>query len=304
MRKAYRDLEDYIVDLFNNIDGVIHWNNKTYDRIAACKPYPQRGGGECKTDVYVLLNNIQEGTSDEIKISVKKDDAEFLANKLKAPVAEDLFGSDWKNILTDNINQIKNKFNIKKNELAFLEPDRKTKEIDANFTLGWKLEVTNKIRELSFPLKLSNSEIIKIVFKGENQPIAKKNAVIFDGIIQENSGIAEYLISGNTDKYSNAQEVIDDLVNLNSYDAGDIYLAFTANNFRYNANKADGARALVIAVEWSIKNNRLYPTIIFDEPLTYEGERNMMPILKECLVQLGINKFSDIDMERIKPNED
>ena len=169
--------------------------------------------------------------------------------------------------------------------------DRKTKEIDANFTLGWKLEVTNKIRELSFPLKLSNSEIIKIVFKGENQPIAKKNAVIFDGIIQENSGIAEYLISGNTDKYSNAQEVIDDLVNLNSYDAGDIYLAFTANNFRYNANKADGARALVIAVEWSIKNNRLYPTIIFDEPLTYEGERNMMPILKECLVQLGINKF-------------
>ncbi len=108
MRKAYRDLEDYIVDLFNNIDGVIHWNNKTYDRIAACKPYPQRGGGECKTDVYVLLNNTQEGTSDEIKISVKKDDAEFLANKLKAPVAEDLFGSDWKNILTDNINQIKN----------------------------------------------------------------------------------------------------------------------------------------------------------------------------------------------------
>ena len=119
MRKAYRDLEDYIVDLFNNIDGVIHWNNKTYNRIAASKPYPQKGGGECKTDVYVLLNNIDEATVAEIKISVKKDDAEFLANKLTAPVAEDLLGSNWKQILTESIELIKERFTSKKNDLAF-----------------------------------------------------------------------------------------------------------------------------------------------------------------------------------------
>lgn len=302
MRKAYRDLEDYIVDLFNNVDGVVHWNNKIYNRIVACKPYPQKGGGECKTDVYVLLNNIDEGTVAEIKISVKKDDAEFLANKLTAPVAEDLLGSNWKQILTESIDLIKDRFTSRKNDLAFLK--QKANEVDANFTLGWKLEITNKKRPLSSPLKLKNKEIIKIVFKGENQPIAKKNAVIFDGTIQENSGIAEYLISGNTDKYSNAQDVIDDLINLDTYNAGDIYLAFTANNFRYKANKADGARTLAIAVKWSVKNDRLSPEIIFDEPLIYQGERDMMPFIKQCLNQLKINDFSNIDIEKIKPNED
>lgn len=302
MRKAYRDLEDYIVDLFNNTDGVVHWNNKIYNRIVACKPYPQKGGGECKTDVYVLLNNINEGTVAEIKISVKKDDAEFLANKLTAPVAEDLLGSNWKQILTESIDLIKERFISKKNDLAFLKPN--SGEIDANFTLGWKLEVTNKERTLSSPLKLTNNEIVKIIFKGENQTLEKKDAFIFSNTIQKNSGIAEYLINGNIDKYSNAQDVIDDLINLDTYDAGDIYLVFTANNFRYKANKADGARTLAIAVKWSVKNNRLSPEIIFDEPLIYQGERDMMPLIKQCLIQLKINDFSDIDIEKIKPNED
>ena len=189
MRKAYRDLEDYIVDLFNNTDGVVHWNNKTYNRIVACKPYPQKGGGECKTDVYVLLNNIDEATVAEIKISVKKDDAEFLANKLTAPVAEDLLGSNWKQILTESIELIKERFTSKKNDLAFLKQN--SGENDANFTLGWKLEVTNKERTLSSPLKLTNNEIVKIIFKGENQTLEKKDAVIFSNTIQKNSGIAE-----------------------------------------------------------------------------------------------------------------
>lgn len=302
MRKAYRELEDYIVDLFNSFDDLIHWNGKSYDRVAACKPYPQRGGGECKTDVYVLLNNIYEGTSAEIKISVKKDDAEFLANKLTAPVAEDLLGQDWKQILIESIGLIEDNFYNKKNELAFLKS--KSGEIDANFTLGWKLEVTNKERTLSSPLNLSNNEIVKIIFKGENQVLEKKDAVIFNNVIQKNSGIAEFLINGSVDKYSSAQDVLNDLIDLNTYDAGDIYLAFTANNFRYKANKADGARTLAIAVKWSIKNNRLSPEIIFNEPLIHQGERDMMPFIKRCLAQLGINSYSDIDMEAIKPNED
>lgn len=302
MRKAYRDLEDHIVDLFNNTDNVVHWNNKTYNRIVACKPYPQKGGGECKTDVYVLLNNIDEGTVAEIKISVKKDDAEFLANKLTAPVAEDLLGSGWEKILIESIDLIKEKFTSKKNDLAFLKPS--SGKIEANFTLGWKLEVTNKKRTLSSPLKLTNKDIVRIIFKGENQPLEKKDAVIFTNTIQKNSGIAEYLINGNTDKYSNAQDIINDLINLDTYNAGDIYLVFTANNFRYKANKADGARTLAIAVKWSIKNDRLSPEIIFDKPLIYQGERDMMPFIKQCLIQLNVHEFSDIDIEKIKPNED
>lgn len=301
MKKAYRDLEDHIINLFNSADGFIYWNNKRYNRVAACKPHPQGGGGECKTDVYVLLNDDDNGATVEIKISVKKDDAEFLANKITETIAEDLLGQDWKQIIIKSIDSIKDNFINKKNELVFLKT--KAGETDANFTLGWKLEVTNKPRTLSCPLNLKNDQIVKIIFKGENQVVKKKDAIIFNERIQENSGIAEYIIYGNLDKYSNAQEVINDLVDLNSYTAENIHLVFTANNFRYKANKADGARTLAIAVEWSVKGNRLSPKIIFDQPLLYQGERDMMPRIQQCLIQLGIKSYSDIDIESIKPNE-
>ena len=223
-----------------------------------------------------------------------------LMSRFTSDVVEAMYDSteNWDEFLE----LIKERFTSKKNDLAFIKPN--SGEIDANFTLGWKLEVTNKERTLSSPLKLTNNEIVKIIFKGENQTLEKKDAVIFSNTIQKNSGIAEYLINGNIDKYSNAQDVIDDLINLDTYDAGDIYLVFTANNFRYKANKADGARTLAIAVKWSVKNNRLSPEIIFDEPLIYQGERDMMPLIKQCLIQLKINDFSDIDIEKIKPNAD
>lgn len=295
----YRALEDYIVELFNNIDKPIVWKGKYFNVTASCKPRPQRGGGECKTDVYVLLNNTEEGTSDEIKISVKKDDAEFLANKLTASVAEDLLGSNWSNILIDSIRPIRNKF-MPPTELVYLKTVKG--DTDAYFTLGWKLEVTDKHRALSAKLNLSNNEIIKIIFKGENQPVEKKNALVFEGTAQANSGIAEYLLKGSQDKYPDAQSVIDDLIYLDTYDAGDIYLAFTANNYRITANKADGPRALVVAVRWTVENNRLSPEFIFNEPLIFQGERDMMPSIKLCLVELGIKSIADIDIGEIKPS--
>lgn len=299
MRRAYRNLEDHIVSLFNNFTGSIIWNNRSYNCVRACKPYPQRGGGECKTDVYVLLSNSHSQENAEIKISIKKDDAEFLANKLTAVVAEDLLGKDWESILIESIYLIKDRFLDRINDLAFLKG--RGDEVDANFTLGWKLEVANKARTLSTPLHLSNDEIVRIIFKGENQVEEKRNAIIFDNNIRVNSGVAEYLLNGNIDRYTNPQDVINDLINLDNYDAGEIHLIFTANNFRYRANKADGARTLAVAVEWSVQNNRLSPRIIFDRPLIYQGERDMMPTIKQSLIQLGINQYSDINIEQIKP---
>lgn len=299
MTKSYRALEDYIVELFNNINKPIVWRGRSFNMVAACKPRPQRGGGECKTDVYVLVKNTENGTSDEIKISVKKDDAEFLANKLTASVAEDLLGFNWSSILIDSIRPIRHKF-MPPTELVYLKTVKEN--TDAFFTLGWKLEVTDKHRNLSAKLNLHNDEIIKIIFKGENQPIEKKHSLTFGNVIEHNSGIAEYLLKGNQDKYPDAQSVIDDLIDLDTYNAGDIYLAFTANNYRITANKADGARTLVVAVRWTVENNRLSPEFIFDSPLIFQGERDMMPSIKLCLVELGIQSIADINIGEIKPN--
>ncbi|EST57411.1 hypothetical protein I5E97_06095 [Proteus hauseri] len=294
---VYRDLEDHIIELFNSFNGVLNWADESYNHVQAYKPHPRYGGGECKTDVYVLLRNTDKNISSEIKISVKKDDADFLANKLTASVAEDLLGPNWSNILIENTKKITKKFKDIENLVCLKTRNNVS---DAYFTLGWKLEVTNKERNLSVKLDLSNEEIIRVIFKGENQSIEKRNAII-NGNIKENSGIAEYILYGNREKYRNAQSIIDDLINLEHYDAGDIYLVFTANNFRYQANKADGPRALAVAIEWLIKEGRLYPNFIFNQPLVFTGQRDMMPKIKSCLIALGINNFSDIDIEKIKP---
>lgn len=294
---VYRDFENHIIGLFNNFDGRVKWNGELYNYIRVYKPYPQRGGGECKTDVYISLENTIKRISTEIKISVKKNDADFLANKLTASVAEDLLGSSWSEILIDNIKTITRNF-ISIENLVCLKKKREI--IDAYFTLGWKLEITDKARTLSVKLDLSNEEIIRVIFKGENQSVEKRDAVI-NQEIKENSGVAEYLLYGSQEEYGDPQSILDDLIDLNHYQVGDIYLVFTANNFRYVADSADGPRSLAVAIEWSIKEGRLYPNFIFDQPLVFTGQRDMMPKVKSCLVELGIKNFSDIDIEKIKP---
>jgi len=88
-------------------------NGVTFDDVSACKPIIQSGWGECKTDVYVALKRTCDSQEAEIKISVKKDDAEFLANKLTDSVAYDLLGENWSNILVESLQTIEAKFRAK-----------------------------------------------------------------------------------------------------------------------------------------------------------------------------------------------
>lgn len=294
--KTYNDYESHIVDLFNNCEK-ISWKGRSFNKVSACKPRAQGGGGEPKTDVYVLLENTLSSFTDTIKISVKQDNAEFLANKLTATVAEELFGCDWKNIIIQSISPIRNRFEAQK--IVYLKPKNSDNQ-DAFFTLGWKLEITNKPRKLSSPLSLNKQEIVRIVYKGTNQPDRMRNAIVF-GSIEEDSGIAEYLLEGNINSHPTVDSILSDLQLLDTYVPGTIHLAFTANNYRFKADKADGARTLAIAIEWAVEGRRLKPTFNFNEPLRFQGETDMMPIVKSCLTQLDIESFDDIQINEIKP---
>lgn len=296
MAKTYSSYESHVIDLFNNCKEV-NWKGIYFNKITACKPRAQGGGGEPKTDVYVLLESTQHSLKEKIKISVKQDNSEFLANKLTAPVAEDLLGCDWENILIRSIDSIKERF--KEQEIVYLKP-RNSANQDAFFTLGWKLEITNKPRTLSSPLNLSTQEIVRVVYKGTNQPDIKRNAIVFDSV-EENSGVAEYLLEGNINNHLTVGSIIDDLQELDSYIPENIHLVFTANNYRFNANKADGPRTLAVAIEWVVDGNRLKPNFIFNKPLRFKGETDMMPIVKSCLSQLNIQNFEDINIDRVKP---
>lgn len=301
MTKSYILYETHIVNLFNQCENLI-WQGNFFDKVSACKPRSQRliagqgSGGEPKTDVYVLLENIGTGLKEIIKISVKQDNAEFFANKLTATVAEDLLGCDWKNILIKNINLIQEHFTRQK--ITYFKNIRGVK--DAFFTLGWKLEIINKRRKLSVPLILDQEEVIQLIYKGVNQPDSKRNAIVFDKV-EENSGIADYLLKGDIKKHQTVESIIKDLKFLDSYTPENLHLAFTANNYRFKANKADGDRHLVVSINWEVKEGRLKPNFDFSNPLCFTGQKDKMPLIKSCLSELGITKFDDIKIDEIKP---
>lgn len=290
---AYRDLEDQIIQLFNNTNSLV-WKGICYDKIQACKPSPQ-GGGECKTDIFVSLNNsINHNLQENLKISVKQPNADFYGNKLTADAALTLLGSNWETVLINSITPLIPTFKAK--TIVYTKP--KNQPTDAYFTLGWKLEITDKPRSLSAPLLLTNQEIIDNVYRGINQPIGKKNAYVFNVMLQ-NSGIADYLYKGNL--LSTAQDIVNNLQDLTTYQSPQLYMAFTANNYRLVADKSDGPRSLAVTIKWSHKNGKLDPTYIFNEPLKYKGETDMQPHIKAALKALNSTDFLTLDLNAISP---
>lgn len=296
----YSGLEQHVINAFNNCESLV-WKGRVYSEIRASKP--TTSSGECRTDAYVSLMNAGLEV-DAIKISIKKNDAEFMANKLTAQDAESLLGSDWSAILRNSINSIRNEFINKK--VFFPKP--KGDPTDINFTLGWKLEIANKPRTLSAPLALSKRETADKIFRGTGQPDYRKHAFI-NGQTVLNSGIADYLLEGNKVSFIDAQSIVNSLQDLSNYIPSDIYLIFTANNYRIKANKADGPRTLAVCISWEVEGNQIRPRFIFDHPLVYKGETDMMPILKHSLnavnapINLPMNNSVDINnmLKQIEP---
>ncbi|HDR1333843.1 TPA: hypothetical protein QB386_000580, partial [Pasteurella multocida] len=75
-----------------------------------------------------------------------------------------------------------------------------------------------------------------------------------------------------------------------------IYFACKALNFRTFENKYDGNRPLAVQVQWDINNNKLTPTLLFDNPLNWNGN-SVYDRLKSCLNQLNIETTDDINEE-------
>ena len=80
--------------------------------------------GEPKTDIYILLT---DGSNDiEIKISYKKENADFLENKTNAVRAEQLFGDDWRDVIEHSTEAISDQFG--KRMLIYKEKLKRTEK--------------------------------------------------------------------------------------------------------------------------------------------------------------------------------
>lgn len=243
--------------------------------------------GEPKTDIYVLAaDNLG---AEEIKISYKKKNADFLENKTNAKRAEQLFGPDWRDIIEASTTDIRDKFEkrvrIYKEKLARTEKGA--------ITLGWKFELMNKPSgDLSGQIKLNISQVYD-VYSGRNLPDEKRNAYVNGRIIPE-SGVAEYILI--TDSVNSAQEIIDNMIPISDYvqTNPNIYFACKALNYRTFAEKYDGNRPLAVQVDWTIKNEKLKSNLVFDHPLEMNGDEMAKRLLR-CLHYLGIKNTDDIN---------
>ena len=161
------------------------FHDKYYKVILSGKPTCQKG--EPKTDIYVLAKS--EFDKVEIKISYKKENADFIENKMSSERAAQLLGENWADIIERSTTAISERF--EERMLIYKNKFKRTEK--GSITLGWKFELLNKNNgELSGKMMLTEQQIID-VYSGSNLSEDKRNAYI-DGKMIENSGVANYIL--------------------------------------------------------------------------------------------------------------
>ena len=231
----------------------------------------------------------------QLKISVKKTNADFLENKISAKRAQAILGSNWAKIIKDSTESIKEEF--MKKPLIYKEKSGRTNA--GSITLGWRFEFVNKDNgALSSKMKLTLNQVID-VYSGSNLPQDKKDAKV-NGQVFKNSGVASSILIGNIEDFNSAQDIIDKIVPIEVYTKNnpDIYFACKALNYRTFDNKYEGNRPLSVYVDWNVVNNKLTPTIKFDSPLITTG-KTVVEQLKKSLKQLSISTTDDINSKNV-----
>lgn len=272
MSKNYAKLENTVLSQFTE-GQKIQYQNKEFLVLLSGKPKTNKGG-EPKTDCYIKLKDLSNEKIHEYKISCKlKSSNEFQENKVKAERAEEILGPDWENIIIKTSKKIEHLF--KEKELN--NPKGLKRNKHGHLVLGWKIEIASKKRTLSAELELNEQKIKDYIYKGTNQKEIKKNSYINDIQIKD-SGIANYMLITEIEDINNPKDVLDKIVDIDKHQIDTHYLIFTANTYSINKpkNKTDGNRSLAVRIEWELKNDKLYPNIKYDSPLTPPSNSNDM----------------------------
>lgn len=288
----FGDTERHIKFLFAK-DSNFKINNEIYRVILSGKP--TCSNGEPKTDIYVLVENTNTSQEYELKISVKKTNADFLENKISAERAESILGENWSEIIKRSTLQLEDSFNNR--PLIYKNKHGRTNA--GSITLGWRFEFVNKNNgELSNKILLTHQQILD-VYSGNTLPPSKKNSFVNDLQIP-NSGIANLILVGDIDDFNDIDSVLQNLITIDDYAKlhPNIYFACKALNYRTFEHKFEGNRPLSVFVDWNACNGKLEPTIRFDSPLVVRGNEVANKLLY-TLSQLNIYTTDDITEQHL-----
>lgn len=265
---------------------VFEFHGVQYKVLKSGKPTCPKG--EPKTDIYILAENDKKETI-EIKLSYKKENADFIENKMSAERAEQLFGPSWQTIIEESTTAIQERF--AERMLIYRNKFKRTNK--GAITLGWKFELMNKSSgDLSGKMLLTEEQVID-VYAGSNLSEEKKNASVC-GEIVPNSGVANYILMDES--VETAQEVIERMIPIEEYvrNHPEIYFACKALNYRTFEEKWDGNRPLSVQVDWNALDGKLVPKLVYDKPLLVKGNE-MAERLITYMKKLHIKNTDDID---------
>ena len=280
-------------------DPYVWIDDVLYDITIAGKPQ-KPGGGEPKTDVYLLAEERDGDRAYEYKISVKKDTFEFYDNKIKDDRAADILGDEWSNRLIDILDEFYDAF--WKVPLIWREGRGKTES--GSFTLGWRFDITSSPRLLSYPLASSIEEKYNILTGGELGDDTPYDECTVDGEHIAGCGIANCIFVGE-DVPDTTQDLIELLKPAAEYAAQipDMYLSASAVNYRSKKGKLERSRWLLVPVVWKVNSwGVLEGAPVRDQPLLKQAGEVYDEWLGPALFQLGIETTDDIVIEKDDPD--
>ena len=269
------------------------YSGNRYKVIQCSKP-----SGESKTDLFIVAKNIGGGNNKVFKISYKKHSYTFVENKVRRYRIEEIFGSDWSNIIQSQINTRFAQF--KKHHLV----NKEKKKI----TIGWRYEIeqadmVKSHRTLSASIK---QDIASRVIWGEYAGNERRDAKV-DGVIIPNSGIPDYIVIADPEELSTWQDFFDKLKDIKKYarEHNKMQASFITQNWRWSQNKekwvTEGtSRDFVVWVKWRTVNGMLEGQAVLDQPFQKKA-KDIVDDLKNCLEEMNIPMDSKL-MENLNNN--
>ena len=294
--------EKQIAELFQKGKSFV-FKEIEYEVIEAGKPKCQRAingvrGGEPKTDIYVkAISHVNQML--ELKISYKKETADFIENKITAQRAEEILGSNWKEILKEKVLLVANEF-LKK-DIVYM--DSKGSVAKGSMTLGWRFELCDKVQgKISVNMDLNENQK-REVYAGANRLKRYRDGII-NGKVIENCGVANYILRKSI--VTDIQEAVDNLKSIDEYLQihKNVFMKCAAVNYKTivdNKRKhieGNGLRRLLVYIQWFVKDGKLTPKVVFDEPLQYNGKEVSTSLLN-AMSDLDIKNVDDLNQENI-----
>mgnify|MGYP001180306978 CR=1 FL=1 len=290
MVKEFSESEKYIRKIITDSEFIFEGEKYVADLVA--KPIVEGGGGETKTDAYIVARNTESQKTREIKITFKKPNFSFVENKIKAERAAKIYGKNWSNITQGQIKEIKNEF--QKKPLFYFE---KTGRVErGSITLGWRYEMEDEgSRKLGVKIK---QNIAEQVWANKNASSKYRDGVV-DKKIVPMSGVPNYYLNKNPSELLTVDDIFPNLKPMSELfkTHSNITAAFLAQNFRSHKNKQEGnKRHLAVWVVFKVENGKLDCELVFDRPLQMESG-HALKNLEECLNNLGIKTWEGFTID-------